>query len=95
MTEQAVHPELSAGLANAPAGRTDDARRSRFLLVVLLVAVAVFAGCMISPPSLMDDVDAVQAQTRAGTACWQSGILGSTQHGWGSLTSKKRRSSTG
>jgi 4-amino-4-deoxy-L-arabinose transferase-like glycosyltransferase len=31
-------------------------------LIVLLVAAAVYAGCMISPPSLMDDVDAVQAQ---------------------------------
>ncbi len=29
---------------------------------MLLVAAAVFGGCMISPPSLMDDVDAVQAQ---------------------------------
>jgi 4-amino-4-deoxy-L-arabinose transferase-like glycosyltransferase len=27
-----------------------------------LVAVLVFVGCMASPPSLMDDVDAVQAQ---------------------------------
>jgi 4-amino-4-deoxy-L-arabinose transferase-like glycosyltransferase len=27
-----------------------------------LVAAAVYVGCMISPPSLMDDVDAVQAQ---------------------------------
>lgn len=34
----------------------------RVLLIVLLVAAAVYAGCMISPPSLMDDVDAVQAQ---------------------------------
>jgi 4-amino-4-deoxy-L-arabinose transferase-like glycosyltransferase len=31
-------------------------------LIVLLFAAAVYAGCMISPPSLMDDVDAVQAQ---------------------------------
>lgn len=31
-------------------------------LIVLLIAAAIFAGCMISPPSLMDDVDAVQAQ---------------------------------
>src|ERR1017187_5390574 len=31
-------------------------------LLVALVAVLVFAGCMVSPPSLMDDVDAVQAQ---------------------------------
>ncbi len=27
-----------------------------------MVAAAVYAGCMLSPPSLMDDVDAVQAQ---------------------------------
>ena len=32
------------------------------LLIVLLFAAAVYAGCMVSPPSLMDDVDAVQAQ---------------------------------
>ena len=31
-------------------------------LIVILVAAAVYIGCMISPPSLMDDVDAVQAQ---------------------------------
>jgi 4-amino-4-deoxy-L-arabinose transferase-like glycosyltransferase len=34
----------------------------RIYVIVLLVAAAVYAGCMISPPSLMDDVDAVQAQ---------------------------------
>src|SRR3984957_14259780 len=47
------------------AGRTgmpDDGKRFHFHLIVLLVAAAVFAGCMLSPPSLMDDVDAVQAQ---------------------------------
>ncbi|GAC1700714.1 MAG: glycosyltransferase family 39 protein [Candidatus Acidiferrum sp.] len=31
-------------------------------LVVLLIAGAVYLGCIVSPPSLMDDVDAVQAQ---------------------------------
>ncbi len=31
-------------------------------LSVLLVAGAIYLGCIISPPSLMDDVDAVQAQ---------------------------------
>ena len=30
--------------------------------VVLLVAALVFLGCAVSPPNLMDDVDAVQAQ---------------------------------
>ncbi len=34
----------------------------RNTIVVLLFAAAVYVGCMISPPSLMDDVDAVQAQ---------------------------------
>ena len=31
-------------------------------LVVLLFAAAVYLACIVSPPSLMDDVDAVQAQ---------------------------------
>src|SRR6266404_3846244 len=31
-------------------------------LIVLAVVAVVFLGCIISPPSLMDDVDAVQAQ---------------------------------
>ena len=31
-------------------------------LLLLLIAAAVFLGCMISPPSLMDDVDAAHAQ---------------------------------
>ncbi len=31
-------------------------------LIVLLFAAAVYLGCILSPPSLMDDVDAVQAQ---------------------------------
>lgn len=31
-------------------------------MVVVLFAVAVYLGCILSPPSLMDDVDAVQAQ---------------------------------
>jgi 4-amino-4-deoxy-L-arabinose transferase-like glycosyltransferase len=31
-------------------------------LIVVLIAAIVFLGCIVSPPSLMDDVDAVQAQ---------------------------------
>jgi 4-amino-4-deoxy-L-arabinose transferase-like glycosyltransferase len=31
-------------------------------LIVILVAGAIYLGCIFSPPSLMDDVDAVQAQ---------------------------------
>jgi 4-amino-4-deoxy-L-arabinose transferase-like glycosyltransferase len=36
--------------------------RVRYQVIVALVAALIFIGCMISPPSLMDDVDAVQAQ---------------------------------
>jgi 4-amino-4-deoxy-L-arabinose transferase-like glycosyltransferase len=38
------------------------AGRDRGPLIVALVASAIFLGCIASPPSLMDDVDAVQAQ---------------------------------
>src|SRR5579864_2248986 len=40
----------------------DRRRGRRYELIVLAVAAAVFLGCILSPPSLMDDVDAVQAQ---------------------------------
>jgi len=36
--------------------------RPHFYLLLLLFAGAIYIGCMVSPPSLMDDVDAVQAQ---------------------------------
>src|SRR5579863_4570563 len=36
--------------------------QGQLYVIVLLFAAAVYAGCMTSPPSLMDDVDAVQAQ---------------------------------
>jgi 4-amino-4-deoxy-L-arabinose transferase-like glycosyltransferase len=38
-----------------------DGKRSRLYLIVILIASAVYLGCMVSPPYLMDDVDAVQA----------------------------------
>ncbi len=40
----------------------DTQRRFRYELIVVLAAAVVFLGCAISPPSLMDDVDSVQAQ---------------------------------
>jgi len=36
--------------------------RRLLYLAVLLIAGVVYLGCIVSPPSLMDDVDAVQAQ---------------------------------
>src|SRR5258705_13396284 len=32
------------------------------VILVFLFATAIYLGCILSPPSLMDDVDAVQAQ---------------------------------
>ncbi|MGA8368129.1 MAG: glycosyltransferase family 39 protein, partial [Candidatus Acidiferrales bacterium] len=37
-------------------------KRSHLTLIVLVFAAAIYLGCIISPPSLMDDVDSVQAQ---------------------------------
>src|SRR5262250_2905060 len=37
-------------------------RSWRVYLTVLLVAAIIYLGCIVSPPSLQDDVDAVQAQ---------------------------------
>jgi len=42
--------------------RSDNRKRFFIYLAVLLFAGAIYLGCIISPPSLMDDVDAVQAQ---------------------------------
>src|SRR4030081_3850582 len=41
---------------------TDAGRRYLDELIVVLFAAVIFLGCIITPPSLMDDVDAVQAQ---------------------------------
>src|SRR5271157_4368468 len=35
---------------------------ARYQIIVALVAALIFVGCIVSPPSLMDDVDSVQAQ---------------------------------
>src|SRR5579864_7192382 len=40
----------------------DRASASSFYLAVVLFAATIYLGCIVSPPSLMDDVDAVQAQ---------------------------------
>jgi 4-amino-4-deoxy-L-arabinose transferase-like glycosyltransferase len=41
---------------------SSDGRRSKPYLIVFLFAAIIYLGCVVSPPSLMDDVDAVQAQ---------------------------------
>ena len=41
-------------------------RRRVLLFLVFLFAAAIYIGCVVSPPSLMDDVDAVQAMIAKG-----------------------------
>ena len=58
-----VDEEMEGG--SSAAGGTGQAGKGaglRYQLIVVLVAALVFVGCIVSPPSLMDDVDAVQAQ---------------------------------
>src|SRR5215472_13591223 len=45
-----------------PAGILHPDSRVGYQLIVVFFAALIFLGCIISPPSLMDDVDAVQAQ---------------------------------
>ncbi|MGO9008741.1 MAG: ArnT family glycosyltransferase [Bryobacteraceae bacterium] len=48
--------------SNNGGGRAGAKRGSSLYLIVVLAAAAIYCGTIISPPSLMDDVDAVQAQ---------------------------------
>ena len=57
--DEKVEGGSGAGKGNG-AGQTGS--RAGYQVIVALVAVLIFLGCAVSPPSLMDDVDAVQAQ---------------------------------
>ena len=62
----------------APDGSEGSGKGPYTYLVVLLFAAAVYLGCIISPPSLADDVDAVQAQlarNMLATGDWVTGHL--------------------
>jgi 4-amino-4-deoxy-L-arabinose transferase-like glycosyltransferase len=56
--DEAMAHSIDAGSRRGPA----HGKHVFLYLAVLLTAGAVYLGCIISPPSLMDDVDAVQAQ---------------------------------
>src|SRR5690349_12877986 len=58
LDEAMGHPSRARGRGASEGSE----RRFRYELIVVLVAAAVFLGCAFSPPALMDDVDAVQAQ---------------------------------
>ena len=46
----------------SPSQSIHSEKKNYLFLVVLLFAGSIYLGCIISPPSLMDDVDAVHAQ---------------------------------
>src|SRR5215470_16538168 len=50
------------GRDSRSSGAAGSGRRYSHELIVLLFAAVIFLGCVVSPPPLMDDVDAVQAQ---------------------------------
>jgi 4-amino-4-deoxy-L-arabinose transferase-like glycosyltransferase len=54
--------EKMANPAPGPGRDPGTGTNWRVYLIVLAVAGAVYLACIVSPPSLMDDVDAVQAQ---------------------------------
>src|SRR5882762_1579711 len=54
--------EMESGMSPASGSESDPRAGVRAEIIVLLVAAVVSFGCIVSPPSLMDDVDAVQAQ---------------------------------
>jgi 4-amino-4-deoxy-L-arabinose transferase-like glycosyltransferase len=56
LDEETPHPRQPR------ADRRDATKRFHYELIVVLVAAAIYFGCIFSPPSLMDDVDATQAQ---------------------------------
>src|SRR5215467_378931 len=54
--------ELGEPKSAAAAGEQERGLPFRLEAAVVLVAALIFLGCAFSPPALMDDVDAVQAQ---------------------------------
>jgi 4-amino-4-deoxy-L-arabinose transferase-like glycosyltransferase len=58
MDQTLEHPSLER-TASASA---DPGKRFESSFLLILIAVATYFGCIISPPSLVDDVDAVQGQ---------------------------------
>src|SRR5438552_13822921 len=62
MDEAMGHSTGHATGVFGPRKQRDLQHRFRNELIVVLFASVVFLGCVVSPPSLMDDVDAVQAQ---------------------------------
>ncbi len=55
-------PELQTTVSTSELRPRKKPNRAYLYFAVALFAAAIYLGCIVSPPSLMDDVDAVQAQ---------------------------------
>jgi 4-amino-4-deoxy-L-arabinose transferase-like glycosyltransferase len=66
VNEQNSVNEITEQLDPTDVGASNPGRllrpRSHYEIVLVIVAVIVFFGCIVSPPGLMDDVDAVHGQ---------------------------------
>src|SRR5262245_39009020 len=73
-----VDAEMEGGRSSSRRNGTGNGAGVRAQVIVLVVAAVVFLGCIVSPPSPMDDVDAVQAQyarTMLDSADWVTARL--------------------
>jgi 4-amino-4-deoxy-L-arabinose transferase-like glycosyltransferase len=57
-----ITAEQPVGSNGLPGSQSEKRPNLYSYWLIALVAAAIYLGCIISPPSLMDDVDAVQAQ---------------------------------
>jgi 4-amino-4-deoxy-L-arabinose transferase-like glycosyltransferase len=58
-----INPDLGATSASTRSEKTASEKRSaRYIAILCLIGAATFFSCIFSPPHLMDDVDAAQAQ---------------------------------
>src|SRR4051794_33939057 len=53
---------LGQTMEHTTSERSAAATTRRYELIVVIVTALIYLGCIVSPPTLMDDVDAVQAQ---------------------------------
>src|SRR5271167_4072619 len=60
--DEAMAHSVNPGVDAKTAGPGSRRGWHTHLAILLLIAAAVYLACIVSPPSLMDDVDAVQGQ---------------------------------
>ena len=83
LDEKVADTDDGATSAEADGQHSGKSRGLYVSLTILLIAGAIYLGCIVSPPSLMDDVDAVQAniaRTMLVTGDWVTARLDGVQY---------------